>query len=361
MKWTDDITLERTARTEHNKRRGTIQLALYALHLFSGNSLVYKTPALKTIKDYIHNVASFLALFNDECWDFRYDTAHTKTFSPYLKAVYDEIARWAKQPNRREQFTTEMLDELRLNVTNNCTDPDSLDAALLDWFQFGLCSGVRRSEFCQDSSHPDPDHPQKDKFQNTRAFTIVDIRMVTTDKRQLCGHEILTAKIVDMREAFVTWRTQKNNNNGEVKLFTLKEKRYNQSAIPALYNIVARFVRLKGTSDTTTPLAIHKTNNPNLPIRSVTDSDVEKMMKKLAAKVYKLSPSNKTHAILLKRWTCHSLRVGACVILHSQGWTGEQIKFTLRWRSDAFMAYLRNCTVMADDQLDRIAAATTST
>ena len=283
---------------ENSKKRGTIQLALYALHLFSGNSLAHKTPALKTIKDYIHNTASFLALFNDDCWDFRYDSAQSKTFSPYIQAVYDEIARWAKQPNRREPFTTEMLEELRTRVATSTPDPDSLEAALLDWFQFGLCSGIRRSEFCQDSSHPDPDRPQKDRFQDTRAFTIMDIRMVMKDKRQLCGPEILTATIDDMRESFVTWRTQKNNQNGEVKLFTITEKRYNQSAIPALYNIVARFVRLKGKSDITTPLALHKTTNPNLPIRSITDGNVEKSMKALAATVYKLDPSNKTHALL---------------------------------------------------------------
>ena len=38
--------------------------------------------------------------------------------------------------------------------------------------------------------------------------------------------------------------------------------------------------------------------------------------------------------------------------LHSQGETGENIKFRLRWRSDAFMMYLRNIIALAERHRD---------
>ena len=50
----------------------------------------------------------------------------------------------------------------------------------------------------------------------------------------------------------------------------------------------------------------------------------------------------------LGRFTSHSIRVGACVLLHTQNISAEDIKFRLRWRSDAFRMYLRNVTQLAE-------------
>ena len=61
----------------------------------------------------------------------------------------------------------------------------------------------------------------------------------------------------------------------------------------------------------------------------------------------------------LKLWSAHSLRVGACVLLHATGFNAIEIKWTLRWRSDAFMDYLRNTHVLATRQnsvLDEVSA-----
>jgi hypothetical protein len=35
-------------------------------------------------------------------------------------------------------------------------------------------------------------------------------------------------------------------------------------------------------------------------------------------------------------------------VLHASGYNGDQIKFLLRWRSQAFMVYLRNLAITAD-------------
>jgi hypothetical protein len=44
----------------------------------------------------------------------------------------------------------------------------------------------------------------------------------------------------------------------------------------------------------------------------------------------------------------HSLiRVGACVILQAMGCTESQIRWLLRWRSNAFMVYLRNVAILS--------------
>ena len=53
----------------------------------------------------------------------------------------------------------------------------------------------------------------------------------------------------------------------------------------------------------------------------------------------------------LSKFTAHSVRVDACVILHSQGVSTEDIKFRLRWRSDAFRMYLRNIVALAEQHM----------
>jgi hypothetical protein len=67
-----------------------------------------------------------------------------------------------------------------------------------------------------------------------------------------------------------------------------------------------------------------------------------------AAHVYKLDPT--TDCAHLCRWSAHSLRVGACVILHGMGFTDTQIQFLLRWQSNAFYVYLRNIAGLAHKQ-----------
>jgi hypothetical protein len=47
----------------------------------------------------------------------------------------------------------------------------------------------------------------------------------------------------------------------------------------------------------------------------------------------------------LQMWSSHSLRVGACTTLYAMGFHEMEIKHLLRWKSNAFMTYLRNLAV----------------
>jgi hypothetical protein len=95
-------------------------------------------------------------------------------------------------------------------------------------------------------------------------------------------------------------------------------------------------------NDEFTPLALFLPKIGTEP-RLVTSTDIDKVMRNTASRVYNLDPIR--HKSELQRWSSHSLRVGACTILHSVGFNNTQIKWLLRWRSDAFMTYLRNLAV----------------
>ena len=80
-------------------------------------------------------------------------------------------------------------------------------------------------------------------------------------------------------------------------------------------------------------------------------------MRSLAVTVYSYHPDKDKKA--LQKWSAHSLRVGACVIIHNMGFSALDVQWLLRWRSMAFMAYLRNLAGLADRQhsaLDRAGA-----
>lgn len=107
MKWTDDLSCATLSR-----HRVSLQLASYALHLSSGNSLLCRTLKSSTIKGYVRDVATFLRQCDPQQRDFRRNHDSDKHFSAPLVKVYAEIECWEKVPNRREPFTVEMLQEL---------------------------------------------------------------------------------------------------------------------------------------------------------------------------------------------------------------------------------------------------------
>jgi hypothetical protein len=49
----------------------------------------------------------------------------------------------------------------------------------------------------------------------------------------------------------------------------------------------------------------------------------------------------------LDRFTSHSIRVGACVALHAANILALNIQHAPRWKSDAFLIYLRNLPCQA--------------
>jgi hypothetical protein len=113
-----------------------------------------------------------------------------------------------------------------------------------------------------------------------------------------------------------------------------------------MLRIFQQFIHLLGWEATSTPLAIYQTESGD--IRLITATDINVAMRAAATAVYGLDPTK--HAKDLQLWPLHSLRVGACVVLHAHGFTGPQIQFLLRWKSDVFMAYLRNLGFLAMQQ-----------
>ena len=133
-------------------------------------------------------------------------------------------------------------------------------------------------------------------------------------------------------------------NNGEWKFFVRNIDNPALCFVTSFLRILARFFALIGPERTEFPLSIYRTNDsPTGTVLNITTADVERSLRAAAAKLFNL------HSIVnnweLQLWSAHSLRVGACATMYSNGFTEMEIKFLLRWKSNAFMTYLRNLAV----------------
>jgi hypothetical protein len=228
-----------------------------------------------------------------------------------------------------------------LRSLHSSTPPDGIINTIADWAGCGLYGGFRNTEWAQDDCHGALDNPQLDIFGEAKAFRLDDILWQTSAKVRLS----LPSALADERavgRATLTFKAQKNGDNGATRLFTRNESFPDMCFIHLLLRIVKRFLRLAG-DDHTKPLCICLDALGKL--RYITSSDISYVFRRAASAVYKLDPILDVSSLSL--WSSHSLRVGACILLHAMGFTDVQIMWLLRWKSNAFMTYLRNVAVLS--------------
>jgi hypothetical protein len=332
---TDDLYIQHVSQLRRNW-----QMALYAAHLATGNNIFCRSLKAVAISGYLRDVARFLSRFSP--LDARYRNTTDKTFAPCIKAVTDEIARGEKIPDRREPFTIEMWKHL--SSLSSTYLPDGIFAAITDWAGCGLYGGFRNTEWAQDDSHAAFDNPILNIHGEPKAFGLNDIVWKTTNSIRLSLHFAL-ANEDSVGRVSLTFKAQKNGENGATRLFTRNNNYSDMCFIRLLLRIARRFMRLIG-KDLTKPLCICL--DPLGKLRYITSTDISYVFRRAAAAVYKLDPISDAKSLDL--WLSHSLRVGACVILHAMGFTDVQIMWLLRWKSNTFMTYLRNVAVLSDRQ-----------
>jgi hypothetical protein len=86
------------------------QMALYAVHLASGDTLFCRAIKAVTIGNYLRDVAQFLARFLDV--NVRKVDATQARLAPVIQSILDEVTRWEKVPNKREPFTPAMWSQM---------------------------------------------------------------------------------------------------------------------------------------------------------------------------------------------------------------------------------------------------------
>jgi hypothetical protein len=96
---------------------------------------------------------------------------------------------------------------------------DGIIDAITDWAGCGLYGGFRNTEWAQDDCHADLENPQLDIHGKATAFRLDDIIWQTPTKVRLPLDSVLANESAVAR-ATLTFKAQKNGDNGATRLFT---------------------------------------------------------------------------------------------------------------------------------------------
>jgi len=132
-----------------------------------------------------------------------------------------------------------MLNHLHKLQSNQ--DQDSYLPALFDWLVHGIHTGHRKSEWCQDASDFKKTSTYSRTVKNTStAFIAGDFVLSRKPTLQLSHHQNLQ----ENNYLQITWRFQKNGQNGQVVSFAHNYDTPNLSSVRAAERILARAKRL---------------------------------------------------------------------------------------------------------------------
>jgi hypothetical protein len=316
--------------------------AMFAVYLALGHTLLCKTIKSATISNYLrvaakHVVSARRRIPNPNnilLWqDPRIDMTTGKNAST-ITGVLAEVKRWENMPNRREPLTVDMVVYQKLQCRED--EPHSESAAMYDWEVFGLYSGNRLTEWAQ-----------KDGASITlnidgtpKAFLIGDLQFRGENRRNMSLSDALRRPYL-VHTIDVTWRFQKNGNNGEKKTFVRITDNPDLCAVSALLRIARRWKELKLPVDH--PLAVYTTDGTaSGEVKFIRETNINTALQQAARQVYNITKKED-----LGRFTSHSIRVGACVALHAANVSSLNIQHALRWKSDSFLTYLRNLPCQA--------------
>jgi hypothetical protein len=210
-----------------------------------------------------------------------------------------------------------------------------------------LYDGPRLSEWAQPNDHAELDNPQLNRRGDPMAFCYDDLRFLTDGKVRIPTADVISMDPEDptLGRDFIRYRTQKNGDDGAERQHTRNFSGSAPCHITSAVRIIQRFARLIGATPYI-PLCVYRADTGRT--QYITANIIEFWLRKAAVHVYRLDPVKDSEH--LRKWSAHSLRVGACVILHGMGFTDTQIQFLLRWRSNAFYTYLRNIATLANQQ-----------
>lgn len=312
-------------------------LAAYAMYLATGHTILSQSIKSGTISSYLKDAADFISRL-DTTVDRDARKTDKGTMYEGIQKVIGEVKRLEKVPERREGYTIAMHRQLCENT--RLRHQDDKVTVVRDWCTVGLQGGFRRSEYCQIKSSGLLHNYDVCPLGGPTAFALDDIQFFSRTQSQLDrSYALSNPDCVYFIKVWFRW--QKNGFHNIFRWFARNDEKPFLCGVSAWIRIVERYIRLVGTSNDK-PLAVYKHEGTGFP-RYLTSTIVTIEMRILAQSVHGITKKED-----LQRFSCHSLRVGACNIYFASGVSPEVIKRVLRWESDAWRQYVRDlrCTAV---------------
>ena len=295
-------------------------LACFAVSLVQGETILQGTIRSVTVRGYMNAAAS---LFSD-----RQITSPLFAKKDYVKIITRALASYEGMEKRRNMLHDSMMVWMLKQATH--APKDSLVPAIVDWTILGRYTGFRKSEWCQSTRTK---YAKIEEWIGTPAEALID-----ADINFLGHHDerhLHNPCFSDIKTVVVTWRKQKNKENGQQIPFERDDTLPDFCPVRAAFRIVQRARLLLVPKEE--PVAVYHQQSVNKRY-FITDNQVASFFKKAAMAVFNL---HKTDPELTK-YSTHSIRVTAANVLHRANLSDSFIQMRLRWKSDTFLNYLRN-------------------
>ena len=294
-------------------------LACYAVSLVQGHTIKGTYIKYTTVLQYMKQA---YAVFEKR--GIKYDSSLN-----YVTIILKAIKDYEDVPNRRRMITDGMMEWLVDKASKSAED--SAIRAIVDWIILGRYTGFRSSESfqtTQSSYMRIDDWPEGPSLAMTRN----DFRFLDGSERHLASDSALRGEMINF--IAVIWRHQKNKDHGQEIVFAGDKDNPDYSPTDAGLRICQRSQRL-GMEDHE-PMGVYK--NERGKTKFITGKLVTKLVRAAACGALGLKKEDP----VVSQWSTHSIRVTAANLLHRQNLSNSYIMKRLRWKSDAFLCYLRN-------------------
>lgn len=307
-------------------------LGMYLQNVRLGNNYGNKQSVRsKTLKGYANAVNQLFALRN---MPLPYNPEDENNDSAI---AISNLADEETVQLQREPLTEAMAAEaIRIGQHSHQDSVDSLVANIICLARF---VGPRLSEYACTLQKKPTYHAWGSGKKVVRAwiakdFAFFDKNGVEIILRGKSSDEIL-ALYPTIHFMKLTWRIQKNRRNGQSIKIPVDRKHQQLCPVYNALQIVTRKIRLDHTH-LDTPVCVYVANNPDVPL-FLTGAKVKDLIHR-AIDVVNPTMSKEDR----QKFSAHSLRVWACVLLDQAKKPPSFIKQRLRWLGESYRLYLRD-------------------
>lgn len=307
-----------------NEKEYAAFLAIYIKKISTGDNLVSKKQQRSdTVAGYINAINVLRELRGmEKPINLGSKTCRAAILYRNIKAEED-IAR------RRQPLSNETITVVLREAKNS--HQDSLEALVGDIIRVASQVGPRAAEIVQKTASKHEVHTYPSGKKVTKAMTTENFKFLDARGRIIKNTSTRNRKaILKMKQK---WPIQKNRRNNEELSYTINKENPDMCVITGVLGMIDRAARLE--QEPNLPFAVYSDKSGNR--KYLTAGKLTEHIRKCVKKAH---PDMSDEEI--KLFSCHSLRVWACMLLHQMGKSGDYIRVRLRWLSEAYRIYLRD-------------------
>ena len=314
-------------------------VAIYIGYLMSGVNFRNKDSLRSnTIKGYATSINSLFTLRGMEEPIVSSDPNNMAGILINNLIKEEDIAR------QRSPLDSNIYAEM-LRRSNASLSLDSEQRTLFDVTTIDRYLGPRVSEYAQTTDTKVDHHEYPSGKKVIKAFIANDFQFIDVTGQVITKLSVASNDVVD--RVRITWRIQKNcQNNQKV---TLSRDKTNPAICPVLaaLRLVLRARRLSQPD--------------SMPVACYLKKDAMAYLTGCRIAIHFRAAARAARPSISKddeqRYSAHSLRVWACVLLDEAGKSPDYIKKHLRWMGDSFRMYLRDTHVIQDQHREALRAS----